>query len=288
MLQRERPSRQAQIEDRYVEGRRYRTACWKAERSCRPPLLFFSGIGANIELLAPFLERLEGRNVVTFDMPGIGGSEEFGFPYRLSAMAHVAHRILSDLGHDEIDVMGVSWGGMLAQEFAYRHPRSVNRLVLIATSPGMPMIPGSPSTLLKMLSPRRYSDAHSMKPYLETLYGGAGDGLDSFAARMKTPSSTGYLHQVLAILGWTSARKLAVIPAKTLILMGGEDRLVPPANGHILRFLLERGRLEIIDGAGHLMVLTHMDRALASIEAFLDEAEGTLPARPRRLRALAS
>lgn len=46
-----------------------------------------------------------------------------------------------------VDVAGVSWGGMLAQEFAYRHPNLVNRLVLVATSAGMPMIPGSPSTL---------------------------------------------------------------------------------------------------------------------------------------------
>jgi len=58
------------------------------------PLLFFSGIGANVELLAPFLERLGRREVVTFDMPGLGGSAEHSTSYRLPAMADIAAEIL--------------------------------------------------------------------------------------------------------------------------------------------------------------------------------------------------
>jgi poly(3-hydroxyalkanoate) depolymerase len=265
-------ARAVHYSEHVVDGHTFRAARWLARAgSTARPLLFFTGIGGHIDLLAPFLQRLLGRDVVTFDMPGTGGSPAFAQPYRLSAMAEVAGCILAELGYENVDVMGVSWGGMLAQEFAYRHRGQVGRLILCATSAGMPMIPGSPLTLFKMASSHRYADAATIQPYLETLYGGSPLGLDGYALRMRAPNSTGYLHQVLAIAGWTSVRKLTRVSAPALILMGEDDRLVPPANGHILKFLLPKARLEIIEGAGHLFVLTHMNAVVRTVEAFLDE-----------------
>lgn len=262
-----------------VGGHSYRVARWRTDAARGSlPLLFFTGIGANIELLAPFLERLLGREIITFDMPGIGGSPEYGGPYRLSTMASVAQQILTDLGIQQVDVMGVSWGGMLAQEFAYRYPGRVGRLILAATSPGLPMIPGNFSTLLKMVTSHRYSAPGSIQSYLQTLYGGSSEGLETYASRIQSPTSIGYLHQVLAIIGWTSVTKLTLIPAKTLILMGDNDRLVPPANGEILKFLLSDGVLKILPNAGHLFVLTHAAMAAAMVEGFLEE--------PRRLPSM--
>lgn len=263
--------RPAVLSDHALQGGRFRVARWGAAvPTGRPPLLFFSGIGANIELLAPFLEALRGRDVVTFDMPGIGGSAEGSGPYRLSAMADAARELLTDFGYPAADVMGVSWGGMLAQEFAYRHGRSVNRLILTATSAGMPMIPGKFTSLLKMVLPRRYTSPGAIQDYLQRLYGGSTEGLEGYAARIRAPSARGYLHQLLAIAGWTSLRKLTRISAETLIVMGAEDRLAPPANGQILKFLLRDARLEVLADAGHLFLLTHRDVAAPLVEAFLD------------------
>lgn len=252
----------------------FRVARWHApSKSEFPPLLFFTGIGANAELLAPFLDRLENRDIVTFDMPGIGGSPRPLRPYRLSAMAKAADQILADLGHGSVDVMGVSWGGMLAQEFAYRYRSRVGKLVLAATSAGMPMIPGQLSTLTKMASSLRYADPAAMLPYLQSLYGGSTHDLDTYASRMQAPSSRGYLYQLLAIAGWTSFRKLTRVSARSLILMGEEDRLLPPSNGRILKFLLGDAQLEIMDGAGHLFVLTHADTVVPIIDRFLRTGE---------------
>jgi poly(3-hydroxyalkanoate) depolymerase len=262
--------RQAQFAYHTFLGHRIRAARWPADaKGLARPLLFFTGIGANIELLAPFLETLRGRDVITFDMPGIGGSEEWRRPYRLSTMADVASQLIRRLGYDAIDIMGVSWGGMLAQEFAYRNPRSVKRLVLAATSPGIPMVPGSIATLVKMVTSHRYSDAGSIASYLQTLYGGSSCDLETYASRMQTPSSLGYLHQILAIVGWTSVRKLTQVRAKTLIIVGDDDRLVPPANGRILRFLLDDARFEVLKNAGHLFVLTHRTHVADMVEDFL-------------------
>lgn len=264
---------QATFSDHHVQGDRFRVARWRA-RTHRParPLLFFSGIGANIELLAPFLEQLSGRDVVTLDILGLGGSSESLQPYRLPAMAEAAAQIVTELGYDEIDVMGVSWGGMLAQEFAYRQRSRVKRLVLAATSPGMPMIPGNLSSLVKMVVPRRYSAVGAIEMFLQGLYGGSSQGLGDYASRIRAPTAQGYLHQMLAIVGWTSARKLTRVPAETLILMGEDDRLVPPANGQILKYLLKNARLEVLEDAGHLFLLTHRDEAAEQIERFLGGA----------------
>ena len=275
-LSRPRPdlaTRSVRFSEHVVGGNRFRAARWRAETErAAHPLLFFSGIGANIELLAPFLEQLRGRDVVTFDVPGLGGSSDSVRPYRLSAIADAAAQIVRELGYGEIDVMGVSWGGMLAQEFAYRHRTTVRRMILAATSPGMPMIPGNLSALFKMVLPQRYAAAGAIETFLQGLYGGSTRGLGGYAARIRAPTAKGYLHQILAIVGWTSVRKLTRVRAETLILMGKEDRLVPPANGQILKFLLRRAQLDVLEDAGHLFLLTHRDDVADRIEHFLGGA----------------
>jgi pimeloyl-ACP methyl ester carboxylesterase len=244
-----------------------------ADENASAPLLFFTGIGATIELLAPFLARFQKRDVITFDMPGVGQTPDFPRSYRLSAMAAAAREILDQLGYDRVDVMGVSWGGMLAQEFSYRYQQQGDHLVLAATTAGFPMIPGKLSTLVRMMSSHRYADAAALGPFLQSLYGGSGEGLDNYASRMVAPSNQGYMHQIMALAGWTSMRKLTCVGAKTLILMGSEDKLVPSSNGYIMKLLLKDAALEIIEGAGHLFVLTHADRVRILIEIFIERQQ---------------
>jgi len=122
------------------------------------PLLLFNGIGGNIELLQPFIEALGEIEAVVFDIPGVGASSEPLLPYRLRTMAHLADRLMTKLGYEEeFDVFGVSWGGALAQQFAFQYGRRCRRLVLAATSQGVLMVPGRLRSLLKMASPRRFA-----------------------------------------------------------------------------------------------------------------------------------
>src|SRR5262245_54643090 len=139
----------------------------------RRPLLIFNGIGANIELVEPFLDAFQGPEVLVFDMPGVGGSPAPRLPYRPSTMARLTARLLDQLGHAQVDVLGVSWGGAPAQQFAFQQARRCFRLVLAATSPGHLMIPGRLTTLLKMATPRRYKDPDYMGRFAGDIYGGA-------------------------------------------------------------------------------------------------------------------
>jgi poly(3-hydroxyalkanoate) depolymerase len=264
-----------------VDGRTLRVARWTAT-SPTPgarPLLFFNGIGANIELMAPFAERLNDRDVITFDMPGVGGSPDPVVPYRPWMMARAAERILDAAGYDKVDVMGVSWGGGLAQQFALQCPSRVAQLVLAATTAGMLMVPGKLSALSKMADPRRYVDPEFMMKNFRALYGGDMTGAGGHASRIKPPSRAGYLYQLLAVIGWTSAPLLPMLSVPTLIIMGDDDNIVPVVNGQILNMLIRGSRLEVIKGGGHLFMVNQADETIALIRDFL------APSQPSRQAA---
>src|SRR6516162_126375 len=118
-----------------------------------PPLIVFNGIGASLELIEPFVSALPEREVVAFDVPGSGGSPASLLPYRFPGLARLAHRLLGELGYNgAVDALGVSWGGALAQTFAFQFPTRCRKLVLASTSPGALMVPGRPSVLAKLVS----------------------------------------------------------------------------------------------------------------------------------------
>lgn len=260
-------------------GRRLRVAHWRLDKpSEHPPILFFNGIGANIEAVAPLAERLAERGFVMFDMPGTGESPDPTIPYNPFTMSWTAAQVLDQLGLDVVDVMGVSWGGAMAQHFALQHSGRTRRLVLVATTAGMLMVPGNPAALTKMANPRRYIDPAYMNEHFMTLYGGmtkGADGKSDHIGRLKPPSPRGYFYQLLAMLGWTSLPALPFMDKQVLIMMGDDDQIVPLINGKILNAMIRNSRLEVFEGGGHLFLLTHADESVACLRDFLDAPDAT-------------
>jgi poly(3-hydroxyalkanoate) depolymerase len=255
-------------------GQRLRVAIRPGQRTAHP-LLIFNGIGANLELVGPLLAELDDIETLIFDVPGAGQSPPPKLPYRLSGMARLARKLLRHLGYDKVDVMGVSWGGGLAQQFAIQYPRVVHKLILAATSMGGgAMVPGHPRVLAKMLHPRRYTDAGYMRQMAPMLYGGVlrhnPDAIDYFAKHVRVGHPKGYTFQMLAMAGWTSLPWLWRIHHPVLILAGNDDPLVPLINARIHAFLLRDARLHIIDD-GHLFLLTRPNHMAEQITSFLLE-----------------
>jgi poly(3-hydroxyalkanoate) depolymerase len=258
-----------------VDGRVLRVAVWRAsKRSGRLPILFFNGIGANIEAMAPMAELLDDRDFVTFDMPGIGGSPDPVVPYNAILMSRIAGLLLDRFEMPIVDVMGVSWGGAMAQQFALQNTARTNKLILVATSAGMLMIPGNPASLIKMADPRRYIDPDFMAKHFKTLYGGMVGNKSEHINRLKPPSKTGYFYQLMAMMGWTSAPFLPFLKTETLIMMGDDDQIVPLANGKFLNFLIPNSELFVVENGGHLFLLSHVEESIAAIRAFLDRDVG--------------
>ncbi len=267
----------AEVTMETIGGRPLRVACWRmGQASEHPPILFFNGIGANIEAVAPLAEAFEDRAFIMFDMPGIGGSPAPVIPYNVVTMAWTSAQLLDRLNVETVDVVGISWGGGMAQHFAIQHPKRTRRLVLIATSAGMLMMPGNPKALTKMANPRRYIDPEFMMKNFETLYGeglGKGPGKKSHMSRLTPPTPRGYMYQLLAMLGWTSAPALPFMKKETLILMGDDDQIVPLANGKFLNSLIPNSELVVIEGGGHLFLLSHKKESLSKMREFLDGSD---------------
>ena len=266
--------RQIEVRQISIDGQSLQVAI-RHSSGQQPPLLVFNGIGANWELAKPFLEALTSTTAIIFDVPGVGGSPRPLLPYRPSTLARLAAALIAELGYTEIDVAGVSWGGGIAQQFAHQYPKLCRRLVLAATAPGFTMVPASLAVLWKMATPRRYTDKDYMNRIAADIYGGAfrydPSLIDRHAAAMHGARNLGYLFQLLAMSGWTSLPWLWSLPQQTLVLMGRDDPLVAPINGHILAALIPNAELQMIDD-GHLFIVTRPAETAAVIEAFLADA----------------
>src|SRR5437763_12938293 len=141
-----------------VSGQRLRVAI-RSGNGTRTPLLLLNGIGVNLEVLQQFVNALDPAiEVILFDVPGTGGSPAPLIPYRFSAHARLVTKMLDQLGYQQVDVLGVSWGGALAQQVAFQYPVRCRRLILVSTGTGALMVPGNPSALAKIATPRRYQD----------------------------------------------------------------------------------------------------------------------------------
>jgi pimeloyl-ACP methyl ester carboxylesterase len=196
-------------------------------------------------------------------------------------LADLVADLVADLGYESADVLGLSWGGALAEEFAHRHPRSCRRIVLCATGMGMIGVPPKPSALLTAAGPLSFFGARDIRQTGARIYGG-GFGDDPavagrLAAALRAPDPVGYLWQTLAWMGWTSAHYLPTLRQPALVVAGDEDPLIPTVNARMIALLLRRGRLHIVPGGGHLALLTHADDVVPLIHDFLTESEARGP-----------
>jgi pimeloyl-ACP methyl ester carboxylesterase len=204
----------------------------------RVPLLLINGIGASLEVLSPFVAELDPAvEVVRFDPPGIGGSDAPAGPYRYSGLGRLIAGMLTELGYDRVDVLGLSWGGAVAQHFAAFQRDRCRRLVLVATATGTLMVPPSPSVLARMVPPQRYLDR-------------------------------GYRYQLAAGAGWTSVPFLPWLRQPTLIVAGDDDPYIPLANARLMRLLIPNSQLHVYHG-DHLGLLTEPAELAPVVDRFL-------------------
>jgi poly(3-hydroxyalkanoate) depolymerase len=259
-----------------VDGLRLRV-CVRGEGQ---PLLLLMGIGGNLEMWGPFEDALNARGIqtITVDAPGTGGSTGYRFPRRMGGLARTMELMLDALGFDQVDALGVSFGGTVAQQLAHQAPARVRRLVLAATGPGLGGVPGSPRVLFALATPRRYHQPDHFRRIAGDLYGGAArrdpDAMlhGSLARFVKPPTLSGYLAQLYAITAWTSLPWLGRLTQPTLVISGDDDPIVPLVNGRILRKVIPRSRLEVIAGGGHLFLLERPAEVAALTADFLRAA----------------
>jgi poly(3-hydroxyalkanoate) depolymerase len=277
-----RRARQRSVTRTVVVGRTPLRIAVRPGTGSGPPLLLANGIGASLETFEPFLAALDPAiEVIRFDVPGVGGSPLPARPYRFGTLAHLLAGLLDHLGHDQADILGISWGGALAQQFALSERRRCRRVVLVATGTGVLMVPANPWVLATLATPRRYLDPGYTRRIAGQLYGGtAREDADQVAGVLhrwtRVGPSRGYLYQLTAGAGWTSLPLLPLLRQPTLVLAGDDDPIIPRVNGHILASLIPHARLHTYHG-GHVELVLRPALLAPLISEFLT---GTEPGPP--------
>lgn len=237
-------------------------------------LLMLNGLGAKLEVLTPLRRQLRGYHTIAFDPPGVGDSSELLFPMRLRGHAKVVARMLDELCIERVDLFGLSWGGALAQEFTFRYPERVGKLILCSTTPG-PALVATPSVYKAFFDPRKRSSREYLDKVAPILYGGRARNeaqtlYDSGVLHKLTPKlSRSFAFQMAAAAGWTSLPYLWRIGNETLIITGDDDPLVRPYHSRLMYLNLRKSQLHVMKGEGHFLVVSSAEETAALIESFL-------------------
>ncbi len=246
-----------------------------ARRGEGAPLLLLTGIGANIEMWHPFERLIRGREVIAVDAPGTGMSARPKLPLRMRGLAQILEQLLDKLGFEQADVLGYSFGGLLAQELAHRSPTRVRRLILCATAQGIPAIPPRPGPALMLMTPARYYHPRLFELIVPRIAGGRTRRDPSqlktqAAARLaRPPTLVGYSYQLYAASGWTSLPWLCRLTQPTLLIAGEDDPIIPLANPKLMAWLIPDARLRIVKGGGHLFLLDEPESVIDDVHQFL-------------------
>jgi poly(3-hydroxyoctanoate) depolymerase len=242
------------------------------------PLLLLMGLGGNLGMWEPLRSVLTdqgGMPTIAFDIPGTGGSPVARVPRPLPLLARLVIRVLDELAVDEVDVMGLSWGGLLAQQLALLAPRRVRRVVLANTNFGLGSMPGSAAAIRSLMTLSRYRSADGLAQTTR-IFGGSDaplQGHDPHAtARLAMPPSTrGYCYQLISALGWSSLGALPWIRQPTLVLAGDADAAIPVVNARILARGIPHARLHLVPGGGHLVLFQRPLEVAEIVTGFLRE-----------------
>ena len=259
-------------------------------------LLIVNGAAASLEVLDSLITLLaQSRRVIAFDQPGMGGSPATYPTLLVPTLSRMATNILRDRGVTKADVLGYSFGGAIAQHIALTRPDLVRRQILVSSVYGTLGIPSDPISNLVVLGHQTPAQA-MCRAYARKAYGGvvARDeaALDAYekAIEAAPPDPISFLGQAVAMSLWPVLPWLWALRAPTLVITGDEDHVVPLANARLIAALLPDAHLEILPGAGHLLLMDQAAESAALIEAFLTPglavATDTAGAKHRRGRGV--
>jgi pimeloyl-ACP methyl ester carboxylesterase len=249
---------------------------WKRSGRGEPLLLIQGMSGTHLTWGEPFLSRLEPDfDCVVFDNRGIGNSAKVSVPFTIAELADDALTVMDAAGLETAHVLGISMGGMVAQQVALKAPERLRTLTLGCTYPGGEgsslIAPEDAGPLLEAmgsgdldraiqamyevnLSPSFRADAAHYEDF-KTM-------ATSLPARQQTVQL-----QIQAVAGHDAQARLAEIKAPTLVIHGTEDKMIPVANGKLIASLIPGAKLEIFDGVGHLFWWEQPERSAELIRA---------------------
>ena len=245
-----------------------------------PTLLLLNGEGGNTLDWAALLPALTDRfQVITFDARGAGRSSAPPGPYSTRQMADDAAAVLDHVGAARAHVVGLSLGGMVAQELALAHPERVDRMALLATHarPASPALWDAWTTFFVQAQERELDRAGVVLWFMAWMFTPAfmarheqvmeavaqwqDDPLLATAHGRGAPGAAARAHDTL--------ERLPLIAAPTLVVVGDQDILTPAAAARELAEGIRGARLQVLEGGGHLALFEREAAFTDALLAFL-------------------
>ncbi len=243
------------------------------------PLLLIMGFGGNMEMWRPLRRALGPYETIAFDAPGLGRSAPPRRPLRAEGMADLVTGMLDNMGYRQVDVLGVSLGGGVAQQLAHQAPERVRKLILCATSVGRGAVgratideSGGKSPLQTLSRPSSRARIATPAGRAATLGDRSRDPLiqsDLASIAAQRPSLLGQAAQLYGVIGWSSKTWVSTLRQPTLVMEGAADRIVAPGNGRLLHSLIPDARYYLVHGGGHLFLGFQAQECALVIRDFL-------------------
>ncbi len=247
-----------------------------------PPLLLYSGIFGEVDLWETLLPYLKGFRTIAFDPPGIGKSQLPRVPMNMFTLAELGTMVLDLMGIQKAHVLGASFGGAVAQQMAFMHPRHVDRLVLVSTSYGGGAVPGNLKAFYHFIQPSSYRSPR-MERVAGDMFGGRLREEPELMAQLhvsRPPSMRHAVFRMVPLWGWSSLPWLWAIRQPTLIVAGDDDPVTPLVNHKVMKALIPKARLHVVEGGGHMALLDSPERVGPVVTRFLRGEDDEHPAAP--------
>ena len=200
----------------------------------------------------------ERYRVIRIDNRGAGLTGDVaGAPYLVETMAADCLAVLDEAGVQQAHVVGISMGGLMAQELALTTPERVRSLCLMATHPGITHAVLNPDAMEMLQKRATMTPAEAAEASIPFNYGPATsrDRIEEdWAVRFPLAATNeGYLAQAMGTSQWSGHDRLTGITTPTLVMHGEVDRLVPLDNGKILAERIPGAELVVVPGANHVL-----------------------------------
>jgi pimeloyl-ACP methyl ester carboxylesterase len=193
--------------------------------------------------------------------------------YPITLMASDAAAVLDAAGVESAHVFGISMGGMISQEFALQYPARVRSLILGCTAPGGPNAVRAEKQVNDILMARGVSPeeaAQAIRPYIFDSSTPVERVEEDMAIRRQWfPRPQGFLGQLQGILAWEAYSRLEQITARTLVIHGQSDQLVPPGNGELIAARIPGAKLVMLPQASHIFPTDQPDVSRRIVMDFL-------------------
>ncbi len=238
-----------------------------------PPIVLIHGLGSDhTAFVGPVKDALlAGRRVITMDMRGHGRSTRAGNHYSTDQFADDVAALLDTLHIRCADVLGISMGGAIAMKLAARRPKLVNRLALVATWSNCDDLLAASFEEWAVASRndnQLLRDLVLIRTATPQFVAANRKFIALFNQFWPTASGPAFRKACTACIEHDAAGDLPKIRARTLVIAGTRDLLVPPNYSRDLARQLREAKLKIIDGAGHVPWLDRPDESVRLLTRF--------------------